>query len=45
MVLVGVGRTLATDSEDVIGDRFGLPPPATVGRQASDLDRAPQHGL
>ncbi len=34
MVLAGVGRTLATDAVDVIGDRFVRAPPAaqaTVG--------------
>ena len=42
MVLAGVGRTLATDAVDVIGDRF-VPPPvgatATVGGQALSLRR------
>ncbi len=47
MVLAGVGRTLATDAVDVIGDRFVRPPTAaqaTVGGQAVDLNRAPQRG-
>ncbi len=47
MVLAGVGRTLATDAVDVIGDRFGRPPgtpQATVGGQALSLHRAPQTG-
>ncbi len=47
MVLAGVGRTLATDAVDVIGDRFVRPPTAaqaTVGGQALDLERAPQRG-
>ena len=45
MVLAGVGRTLATDAVDVIGDRFVRPPSAaqaTVGGQAVDLERGPQ---
>ncbi len=47
MVLAGVGRTLATDAVDVIGDRFVRPPSAaqaTVGGQAVDLERGPQRG-
>ena len=47
MVLAGVGRTLATDAVDVIGDRFVRPPSAaqaTVGGQALDLNRGPQRG-
>ena len=47
MVLAGVGRTLATDAVDVIGDRFVQPPTAAqaaVGGQALDLERAPQRG-
>ena len=47
MVLAGVGRTLATDAVDVIGDRFVRPPTAaqaTVGGQAVDLNRGPQRG-
>ena len=47
MVLAGVGRTLATDAVDVIGDRFVRPPSAaqaTVGGQAVDLNRGPQRG-
>ena len=47
MVLAGVGRTLATDAVDVIGDRFARPPTAaqaTVGGQAVDLERGPQRG-
>ncbi len=47
MVLAGVGRTLATDAVDVIGDRFVRHPSAaqaTVGGQALDLDRGPQRG-
>ncbi len=47
MVLAGVGRTLATDAVDVIGDRFVRPPTAaqaTVGGQAVDLERGPQRG-
>ncbi len=43
MVLAGVGRTLATDAVDVIGDRF-VRRQATVGGQALNLDRAPQRG-
>ena len=42
MVLAGVGRTLATDAVDVIGDRFVQQPPtpqATVGGQALSLRR------
>ena len=42
MVLAGVGRTLATDAVDVIGDRFEQQPPttqATVGGQALSLRR------
>ena len=45
MVLAGVGRTLATDAVDVIGDRFVRHPSAaqaTVGGQAVDLERGPQ---
>ena len=45
MVLAGVGRTLATDAVDVIGDRFERQPTvaqATVGGQAVDLERTPQ---
>ena len=41
MVLAGVGRTLATDAVDVIGDRFVRHPTtaqATVGGQAVDLE-------
>ncbi len=47
MVLAGVGRTLATDAVDVIGDRFVRQPSAalaTVGGQALDLERTPQRG-
>ena len=47
MVLAGVGRTLATDAVDVIGDRFVRPPgaaQATVGGQALALERGPQRG-
>ena len=47
MVLAGVGRTLATDAVDVIGDRFVRPPTAaqaTVGGQAVDLERGSQRG-
>ncbi len=47
MVLAGVGRTLATDAVDVIGDRFVRPPTnrqVTVGGQALSLHRAPQTG-
>ncbi len=47
MVLAGVGRTLATDAVDVIGDRFVRPPTAaqaTVGGQAVELERSPQRG-
>ncbi len=47
MVLAGVGRTLATDAVDVIGDRFVRSPgtpQATVGGQALNLHRAPQTG-
>ena len=43
MVLAGVGRTLATDAVDVIGDRFiqhPTTPQATVGGQALHLRRA-----
>ena len=42
MVLAGVGRTLATDAVDVIGDRFmqqPTTPQATVGGQALHLRR------
>ena len=42
MVLAGVGRTLATDATDVIGDRFVQQPrgaTATVGGQALSLRR------
>ena len=45
MVLAGVGRTLATDAVDMIGDCFERQPSAaqaTVGGQASDLERTPQ---
>ena len=47
MVLAGVGRTLATDAVDVIGDRFVRHPSAaqaTVGGQALDLNRGPRRG-
>ena len=47
MVLAGVGRTLATDAVDVIGDRFVRHPSAaqaTVGGQAVELNRGPQRG-
>ena len=45
MVLAGVGRTLAPDAVDVIGDRFQRQPTrnqVTVGGQALTLDRDPQ---
>ena len=47
MVLAEVGRTLATDAVEVIGDRFVRQPSAaqaTMGGQALDLDRDPQRG-
>ncbi len=47
MVLAGMGRTLATDAVDVIGDRFVRQPSAaqaTVGGQALELERTPQRG-
>ena len=47
MVLASVGRTLATDTMDVIGDRFIRPPTVVqdaVGGQGVRLDRARQRG-